>query len=253
MIFRNCNLDPVSDVRRRYERGRALYVRQKMKLVLIAILAIATYRAPCGELRSPDGQYEIEYFDALPHESNVRLKNAKTGKILSHAFSNGYEESSYLETAWSSDSRYLAVVERRTRTTAEVSVFAFSGDSVENVRLPDYRLNLLGHRKLVDGGRYHWASKLRWDKSMLTFYCNGQWIDASGDPEINPGNWYHFNVSITFGGAGSSPNPRLASVAVSNPTKQEGEQASTGQSASRPLPELKASDKPQPEAEGRSR
>jgi hypothetical protein len=35
--------------------------------------------------------------------------------------------------------------------------------------------------------------------------------------------------------------------------KEDSQQASTGQSASRPLPELKASDKPQPEAEGRSR
>jgi hypothetical protein len=224
-----------------------------MKLLTIAILAIATCRAACGELKSPDGQYEIEYYKALPHESNVRFKNAKTGKILSHAFSNGYEHSSYLETAWSPDSRYLAVVERGTRTTADVSVFSFSGDSVEEVRLPDYRLNLLGHRKLVDGGRYHWVSKLRWDKSTLTFYCTGQWIDGSGDPQIDPDNWYHFDVSLTFGGAGNAPNPRLASIAVSNPTKQEGEQGGTGQPATRSQSKSEGSQKPQPESEGRSR
>src|SRR5690606_7165174 len=121
-------------------------VRQKMKLLTIAVLAIATCTASGGDLKSPDGQYEIEYLKAPPHESNVRLKNAKTGKILGHAFSNGYDHSSYLETAWSHDSRYLAVVERGTRTTADVSVYAFSADSVEEVRLPDYRLNLLGRR-----------------------------------------------------------------------------------------------------------
>ena len=223
-----------------------------MKLLTIAIIAIATCRAACGDLKSPDGQYELEYLKALPHESNVRLKNAKTGKILGHAFSNGYEHSSYLETAWSSDSRYLAVVERGTRTTAEVSVFAFSGDSVEVVRLPDYRLNLLGHRKLVDGGRYHWVSKLRWDKSTLIFYCTGQWVDGSGDPQIDPDNWYHFDVSLAFGGPGSSPSPRLSSVTTNTP-KRQGEQDGTEQPATRCQSKSEGSDKPQPDAEGRSR
>lgn len=224
-----------------------------MKLLTIAILAIAACRAACGELKSPDGQYEIEYFEALPHESNVRFKNAKKGKILSHAFSNGYEHSSYLETAWSPDSRYLAVVERGTRTTAEVSVFAFSGDSVEEVKLPDYRLNLLGRRNLVDGGRYHWVSKLRWDQSTLTFNCTGQWVDGSGDPEIEPDNWYHFDVSLAFGGAGSTPDPRLASVTATTRTKQEGEQGGAGQPATRSESDSEGGDKPQPESEGRSR
>lgn len=226
-------------------------VRQKMKLLTIVIFIIATCRAACGELKSPDGQYEIEYFKALPDESNLRLKNAKTGKILGHAFSNGYDHSSYLETAWSHDSRYLAVVERGTRTTAEVSVYAFSADSVEEVRLPDYRLNLLGRRLLVDGGRYHWVSKLRWDGDTLTFYCNGQWIDGSGDPEIDPDNWYHFDVSLVFGGRGSSPDPRLASV-VAVKQEKKGEQDGTGQPATRPELKSEGSDKPQPDAEGRS-
>ena len=183
-----------------------------MKRFTIAALLIATCRAMCGELKSPDGQYEIEYTKALPHESNVKLKNAKTGKVLGVAFSNGYDSSSYLETAWSPDSRYLAVVERGTRTSAEIAVFAFSGDSVEQIRLPDYRLNLLGRRQLLDGGRYHWVSKLRWDATTITFYCTGQWIDGSGDPAIDPPNWYHFDVLLAFGGPGSAPNPRLKAM-----------------------------------------
>jgi hypothetical protein len=197
-----------------------------MKTCTIAILAIASCMASGGDLKSPNGQYEIEYLKSLPHESNVLFKNAKTGKILADAFSNGYDEATYLETAWSPDSRYLAVVERGTRTTAEVSVFVFSGDSVEEVRLPDYRLNLLGRRNLVDGGRYHWVSKLRWEQTTLRFYCTGQWVDGSGDPEIEPDNWYHFDVALAFGGAGSSPYPRLAAVTATTPQKLEGEQAS---------------------------
>jgi hypothetical protein len=204
-----------------------------MRLLVIAVSVIVRFGAAGGELKSPDGQYEIEYFKALPHEGNVRIKNAKTGKVLGHAFSNGYEHSSYLETAWSPDSRYLAVVERGTRTTAEVAVLVFSGDSVEEVRLPDYRLNLLGRRMLVDGGRYHWVSKLRWEQSVLTFYCTGQWVDGPGDPEIDPDDWYHFDVSLRFGGAGSSPSPRLAAVTVSKP-KKSGEQGGDGQTDTRP-------------------
>ena len=198
-----------------------------MKLLTIAVLAIATCTASGGDLKSPDGQYEIEYLKSLPHESNVRLKNAKTGKILAQAFSNGYDESSYLETAWSPDSRYLAVVERGTRTTAEIAVFAFSGDSVEQIRLPDYRLNLLGRRQLVDGGRYHWVSKLRWDATTITFYCTGQWIDGSGDPAIDPPNWYHFDVSLAFGVPGSAPAPRLKAMTALE-QKRKGEQGADG-------------------------
>ena len=185
-----------------------------MKILSITTALVATLQAMAGELVSPNGQYRIEYLKVPTHESNVRLKNAKSGKVLGYAFSNGYEHSSYLETAWSPDSRYLAVIERGIRTAAEVSVFAFSGDTVEQIRLPDYRLNLLGRRELVDGGRYHWVSKLRWEATRLTFFCTGQWIDGPGDPEIQPSNWYHFDVSLAFGGSGNVPDPRLVAVTV---------------------------------------
>lgn len=185
-----------------------------MKLLTLLALTIAPCGAAFAQLTSPDGQYVIEYVDARPHESNVRLKHAKTGKILKHAFSNGAGESAYLETAWSPDSRYLAVVERGTRTTAELAVFAFAVDSVEELRLPDYRLNLLGRRLRVEGGRSHWVSRLRWNGSVLTFDCKGQWADGPADPEINPDNWYHFEVALALGEAGRSANPRLVSVAV---------------------------------------
>jgi WD40 repeat protein len=194
-----------------------------MKLITIIIIAIATCRAVCGELKSPDGQYEIEYIKALEGDSNVMLKNAKTGKILGYAFSNGYGHSSYVETVWSPDSRYLAVVERGTRTTAEISLFSFVGDTVKEVRLPDYALNILGRKKLVTGGRYHMVSNLRWDKTTITFYCRGQWVDGSGDPAIDPENWYHFDVTLKLGGPGSAPQPRLIAVAEVDP-KKKGEQ-----------------------------
>jgi hypothetical protein len=179
-----------------------------MKLIILAALLMITSRAICDDLKSPDGKYEVEYHKSLPHESNVKFKNTKTGKVLGDAFSNGYDSSSYLETAWSPDSRYLAVVARGTRTTSEIEIFAFSDDSVEQIRLPDYRLNLLGRRQLMDGGRYHWVSKLRWDATTITFYCTGQWMDGSGDPAVDPSNWYHFDVSLDFGGPDSTSDPR---------------------------------------------
>jgi len=192
-----------------------------MKTCIIAFYCIATFQTVTGELVSPNGQYEIEYVGALPHESNVRLKNVKSGKVLSGEFSNGYDHSSYLETAWSADSRYLAVVERGTRTTATLTVFLFSGDTVDKTRLPDYTLNLLGRKELVSGGRYHLVSKLRWEATTLTFYCTGQWVDGSGDPELEPSNWYHFDVTISFGSTGNASDPRLAKVTEYNKTKME--------------------------------
>ena len=192
-----------------------------MKTLVAYFWVIATLQVIAGELVSPNGQYEIEYVEALPHESNVRLKSAKSGKVLSDEFSNGYDNSSYLETAWSPDSRFLAVVERGTRTTATLTVFSFSGDTVEQTRLPDYTLNLLGRRELVSGGRYHWVSKLRWEATTLTFYCTGQWADGSGDPELEPSNWYNFDVSIAFGILGVESDPYLAKVTEHNKTKKE--------------------------------
>ncbi len=72
-----------------------------------------------------------------------------------------------------------------------------------------------------------------WTGLSLDCYCTGQWVDGPGDPEIEPDDWYHSDVSLGFGGAGSSPSPRLAAVTVSK-SKKSGEQGGDGQTDARP-------------------
>lgn len=194
-----------------------------MKHAILIVSLVVGCQAGAVELVSPDGQYQIEYFESLPHEENVKFKNVKTGKVLGYTISYGYSPNYFLETAWSPDSRYLAVISRGTRTTADISVFSFVGGTVEEVSLPDYRLNLLGRKGLVTGGYFHWASNLRWDKNTITFHCNGEWEVGSGDPTVNPENWYDFDVSLRLGGLGSAPQSRLVSVEKAQPKKKSGQ------------------------------
>ena len=194
-----------------------------MKLRLIpftwaASATLATAEGTDGHT-SPNGKYFYEYHEALPHESNVRFLNTKTGKQIGLGFSYGYEPESFLETKWSHDSSYLAVIVRGTRTTAHLVVYHFEGDMVTMVDLPDFQLNLLGRRNLIEGGRYQWCKNLRWEDTTLTFHYTGQWKDGPGDPKIDPDNWFYFDVSIRFGGKGSKANAKLASVSKTSPLK----------------------------------
>lgn len=61
-----------------------------MESVGVAAWLVGAVGAVAGELVSPNGQYEIEYFEAGPNEANVKLKNAKTGKVLRYVSSSGY-------------------------------------------------------------------------------------------------------------------------------------------------------------------
>lgn len=192
-----------------------------MKILTIVAFLFAICCAAGEELKSPDGQYEIEYDSSDPGKSGVRFKNAKTGKVLRDSFVNIPNHTFFHEIAWSQDSRYLAVIEGKTESMMEVAVFAFSPDSVEEVRLPDYRLNLLGRRLLVEGGRYHSVGELRWDERFLIFRCKGQWSDGPSDPNIDRDNWYHFEVSLAFVGRVGPAVPRLAAVAALEPEKED--------------------------------
>jgi dipeptidyl aminopeptidase/acylaminoacyl peptidase len=188
-----------------------------MKHALIPVLLAVAAGSALAQHSSPDGRYVIEYFGTQPHEANVRFKDAETGKILYTGTSSGYESEEYHELKWSSDSRYLAVVARGAKTTSDIELYRFDKDLVQQVPIPDYRLNLLGRRNLVTGGRHHWVSDLRWDTTRITFHCFGQWIDGSGDPAIDPDNWYHFDVSIDL----LTAKPTLAAVTEAHSTKGE--------------------------------
>ena len=194
-----------------------------MRHLLTIVILLHGIGSAMAQKTSPDARYVIEYFDALPNESNVKFKDAQSGKTLRHGFSSGYEERSFREVSWSPDSRFLALVSRGTKTTSGIEILRFAGDSVTEVKIPDYLLNILGRKHLISGGRHHWVSNVRWEDSHLTFRCWGQWGDGSGDPDIDPDNWYHFDVTLKVIHAVSPDRARLTAVSPV-PQKDRGEQ-----------------------------
>lgn len=108
-----------------------------MRLLQIIVILLYGIGIATGQKTSPDGHYVIEYFDALPDESNVRFKDAKSGKTLFYGFSSSYEERSFREISWSPDSRFLALVSRGTKTASGIEILRFAGDSVTEVKIPD--------------------------------------------------------------------------------------------------------------------
>ena len=99
-------------------------------------------------------------------------------------------------------------------------------------------------------------------------FPNRQWFDSLGDLSVtNEGHhWFYFNPPRNVGIRGGLlictatdyGNQYLGgfvdgAVVMTRLKIQEAEQAGTGQPATRPLFESDGSDKPQPEAEGRSR
>ncbi len=220
-----------------------------MKRVIFAIVCVCISHVEAGDLTSPNGQYKIEYdAEALEHESNVELKNAKTGKVLLQTSSYGYYKEKYHEIAWSPDSQYLAVVSRGTRTSIDVEVFRFKDDTVEQITLPSPKLG----DGSWQGGRSYFVKHIKWEATTLKYYCYGDKVYGAGDAESVPDNWYHFDIALGFGGLGEEAAPKVISVTATTP-KWRGEQAGTGQPATRPESKSEGRDKPQPESEGRSR
>lgn len=164
------------------------------------------------EFSSPNGKYNIKYHEAELYTTNVSFENSATGKALYQTISNTYAKGKFDDIAWSPDSRYLAVARRGTKTTSDIFIYEFAGDIVKEIKVPDYALNILGRRELVRGGRHHRVSDIKWKDTTVTFHCTGQWEDGSGDPAVEPDNWYHFDVSIHLGGPGNAAQPRLVAV-----------------------------------------
>ena len=155
-----------------------------------------------AQLKSPDGRYEITYTSAGLYEANVEFKDTKTDKVIHDGSSTSYQMMQYREVLWSKDSKYVALISRGTRTSTHLEILHFNDGAVTEVKLPNYGAEILKQKAASKGGRYEWHSKLRWEKAKLTFRCAGQWNDGSGDPEVNPDNWYHFDVTLELGDKG---------------------------------------------------
>lgn len=221
-------------------------------LIAIAIL-VSVVSAGDARIASPDGRYEVEYFEGLPGESNVKFKDARTGQVLRYGFTSGYEEKKFRAVSWSPDSRFLALVSRGTKTTSDIEILRFDGESISEVMIPDYRLNILGRKHLITGGRHHWVSEVQWSSSTVTFRCRGQWVDGSGDPQIDPSNWYHFAVTLEVSHAVSPNRAKLIAVSPLPPAKTLGEQDGADHPTTRSESKSEGSQKPRPETEGHSR
>ncbi len=190
-----------------------------MKFLILAITLSTLCQAEVDKLTSPNGQYKIEYIDALPHETNVELKNAKTGKVLDSAISYGYDPENYREIAWSPNSRYLAVITRGTRTSIQVQVFSFVDDKVDEITMPIYRVGD-GSWK---GGRSSFNKHIKWDGTTLTFYCYGDKFEGAGNLDLIPEDWYHYDITMRFGELGKAADPKVISIVATKP-KWQGEQ-----------------------------
>lgn len=183
-----------------------------MRILITAVVLMGFAGNAAAQLKSPDGRYEIIYRVEGEYVSQADFKDTRTGKVIHTELISGYMEKSFREIAWSKDSKYVALMSRGTRTTSDVEVLRFEGEVVKKLDLPDYRLNILGRNKQLVGGRYHWVNQLRWEDSKLTFRCAGQWKDGSGDPAVDPDNWYHFDVTIQLGDKTAPLNGQLIGV-----------------------------------------
>ncbi len=90
-------------------------------------------------------------------------------------------------------------------------ILVAEGDKVTKVDLPDYRLNILGRHKLIEGGRYWFDKALKWKTpSKLYFKSTGSLKDGGSNPKDEPDNWYSFDVELSL----RDSRARLSSVST---------------------------------------
>lgn len=185
-----------------------------MRWVLCCLLVLSG--SVLGQLKSPDGRYEIRYTSAGLYEDNVEIVDTKNDEVIHNGCAALYQELKYREVAWSKDSKHVALISRGTRTTTHFEILHFEDGVVNEVKIPPYMARIIGRKNFKSLGRYHWISKLRWEGSNLTFRCAGQWVDGPGDPAVDPHNWYHYDVTIEPGAKG---DPKVALKALDEAIK----------------------------------
>lgn len=184
---------------------------------------------------SPDGSYNVKI---TANEFRGTDLSVTRGDKQLFTTASGYGV--YTAVSWSPDSRYLAVVERGTKTTMTLAAYLIQPHEVKPISLPDYRLNIFGRYHRVDGGRYRVDEGLKWGKGgMLEFLTRGSLVDGASNPEDHSDNWFCFRVGIEF----ISDRAYLRSV-----TQMEDEDGAK-RPAARVGPESGTGDKSQPEVE----
>ena len=176
-----------------------------MKIHIIVFLT--SFSLIAGAADSPNKEYSTEIkTDEFNTKSLVINYNNK------EIFYIGSGYGGFKEVVWSSDSRYLAVVDHGIKTMMLLDVYELSNGKVSKLDLPDYRLNILGRSDQFEGGRYWFDKGLRWKGTVLTFETSGSLKDGVSNPNDDPDNWYKYSVSISFGGKNTAAQPRLVNM-----------------------------------------
>lgn len=172
-----------------------------MKAAFLLILPI--FASPLlSQVVSPNGKYAIHYREARELDDDVDFVRTSDKEVIYRTFSNGVGRPKFLETAWSPDSTFLAVIVHGTQTTYSVEIYRFDSAAVTQMTLPDYRLNLLGRHELVEGGRYSFARGLSWKGPTLSFTSEGNLTKGASNPQDQPDDWYHYQISLKLGNQG---------------------------------------------------
>jgi hypothetical protein len=234
----------------------------KMKATLLALLLVPLV-AVADEVRSlaksPDGKFELLLQASAPDDYGwVVIKNASTGKIIESETSQGY---SYFPTddvhaEWRDDSSAFAVSVQGTKTTRYTDVYFKDEDRWEKMDLPPFIDNILGRQGVTDPGPNVSESFGGFvDNSRFSLICDvepdWQQKEAAGRiTQWKPSQQTEWQVVLEYSRR-TSPSCRIVSIEPF--TANDSEQAGTGQPATRPESKSEDGDKPQPEAEGRSR
>ena len=173
-----------------------------IKTLILLLLTISISLA----VDSPNGSYSTV---TTIGESDVRSLVIKRGDKIIFRAESGY--GGFDDKQWSPDSKYLAVVDHGIKTMMILDVYHIEGDKVTKVDLPDYRLNILGRHKLIEGGRYWFDKALKWKTpSKLYFKSTGSLKDGASNPKDEPDNWYSFDVELSL----RDSRARLSSVST---------------------------------------
>jgi hypothetical protein len=143
---------------------------------------------------SPDRKYSVTQDINEFREHTLVVKHGD--KVVHEEPVGGY--GGYEEINWSSDSRYLAFTQRGTKTSISLAVLSMRGEHpCQEVKIPDYELNILGRHQLIERGRCAFDEKVTWiDETHLQFITRGSLVDSISDPEYEPENWYQYRVGL---------------------------------------------------------
>ena len=219
-------------------------------ILLLGVAATARAQTDVYKIATEDPKKEvyatiIPIFDSDPQNENpyrIAIRDRANGKVWGSYVSwiDMMTEDAVRETTavWSSTGDFIVFHMRPDRRSRVVRSYYIDRkhQRIREVKMPDYLQNMLGRLNRVSSPDHIGESAMFTSASTLL-------VKVEGSPQALSGT-----ASVKLhGDPYSEPYGELLSVEV------ESEPAGAGQPATRPVDEPKGGDKPQPEAEGRSR